>query len=360
MFSDDIYLSLQCVLPHHPMDQVFVLTDEQAAKHCLPVLRAQLRDFGEAFLAQLEHHTLILPAGETHKHLDTVCRIWDFLIEHGATRRAIVLNLGGGVVTDMCGFAASCYKRGIPFVNIPTTLLAIVDASEGGKTGIDYGGLKNEIGLFREAEKTVIYLPFLRTLPAEEFLSGWAEMIKHALIASPLELSRLMAFDIETCWRHPDDPELDEEFRAIVERSVDIKSYFVEQDPEEENQRRILNFGHTIGHAIEEQLIEVGTPRPHGYCVMWGMLAELYLSHIVMQMPTDTLSALTRYTIEHYGKITLSCQTYDRLIELMHHDKKNEGRTINFTLLRQVGNPFINRTATDDQIKEALDYLFSV
>lgn len=359
MITDDIFISLQRILTLHPKEQVFLLTDEHAAAHCLPMFREQLRDCGEAFLSELEKHTLILPAGEEHKSLETVCRIWDFLIAHGATRQALVLNLGGGVITDMGGFAASCYKRGVQFVNIPTTLLAMVDASEGGKTGIDYAGLKNEVGLFREAEETILYLPFLRTLPIEEFLSGWAEMIKHALIASPLELNRILAFDIEA-YRRGGDAEAEEEFRALLLRSLDIKRYFVEQDPEEQHQRRILNLGHTIGHALEERLIEAGTPKAHGYCVLWGMLAELYLSHLTMQMPTDTLSTLTHYCIEYYGKLTLSCNTYDRLIELMHHDKKNDGADINFTLLRAVGNPFINRTATDEEIKQALDFLFTI
>lgn len=311
MITDDIFLELHRILPRFADEQVYLITDENVAHHCLPRFMEQIADFGTLYLNTLQRHTLVLPAGEGEKNLQTVCKIWDWLQAEGATRKSIVLLLGGGVVTDMAGFAAACYQRGIAFVNIPTTLLSIVDASDGGKTGIDYGGLKNQVGLFRPALETIIWLPFLRSLPAEEFLSGWAEMIKHALIASPLEWNRLLAFDLEQYMTRPDEA-LEEEFRAILMRSMDIKRYVVEQDPEEQDVRRVLNLGHTVGHALESILIERGEPRPHGYCVLWGMVAELYLSHVALGFPEAVLSQLSRYMKDYYGAPGFTCKDYDK------------------------------------------------
>lgn len=359
MITDDLFLELHSLMPRFNEEQVFVLTDSNAEKHCLPVLLDQLREMGEPFVSLLKDHTCVLPAGEEHKTLESVCRIWDFLIQKRATRHALLLNLGGGVITDIGGFAASCYKRGIAFVNLPTTLLAIVDAGEGGKTGFDYKGLKNEIGLFRPALETIIYPRFLKTLPKHEFLSGFAEMLKHALIASPLEWERILALDIDRLYHQPDEA-LREEFYAILERSLEIKRYYFEMDPEETGLRKTLNFGHTIGHAIESRLIERGEPQPHGYCVLWGMIAELYLSHLKTGFPSNRLTQLIQLCKEYYGGILFSCKDYDRLIELMRHDKKNTSAGINFTFLRNIGNPIINQTADDDTIREALDFLFSI
>ena len=359
MLTDDIFLELHRILPRFAEDQVFLITDENVARECLPLFESQTADFGQLWQNMLRRHTLVLPAGEAHKNLDTVRRIWDYLQSAGATRRSVVLLLGGGVVTDMAGFAAACYQRGIPFINIPTTLLSIVDASDGGKTGIDYGGLKNQIGLFRPALENIIWLPFLRTLPAEQFLSGWAEMIKHALIASPIEWNRLLAFDLEQYLAAPDEAQEDE-FRALITRSMDIKRYVVEQDPEEQDMRRILNFGHTVGHAIESELIGRGQARPHGYCVVWGMAAELYLSHLCLGFPAEVLTQLSSYMKAHYGAVGFSCRDYERLLSLMRHDKKNTDSRISFTLLRHVGSPCAGSHASDEQIKEALDYLFSL
>ena len=359
MITDDIFLELNSLLVRFDQDQVFILTDTNAQQHCLPVLLDELRDMGEPFLSRLREHTCVLPAGEENKTLDSVCHIWDFLISHQATRQALLLNLGGGMITDIGGFAASCYKRGIPFVNIPTTLLAIVDAGEGGKTGFDYRGLKNEIGLFSNAYETIIYPRFLQSLPKEQFLSGFAEMLKHALIASPLEWERILALDIDQLYHRP-NPTLQEEFAAVLERSLDIKRYFFELDPEEQGMRKTLNFGHTIGHAIESRLIQRSEPQPHGYCVLWGLIAELYISHIQAGFPSETISRLIQVMKEYYGGVLFSCKDYDALIDLMHHDKKNLDATINFTLLRNIGNPMINQTADDETIREALDFLFSV
>lgn len=329
------------ILNNYPQNQVFVLTDE----HVEPLLAG----------LGLENYTrLVIPAGEAQKTLETITQIWDFLIAHQATRHALLINVGGGVITDMGGFAAATYKRGIHYVNIPTTLLAMVDAAAGGKTGFDYHGLKNEIGCFYSPDKTVIRPALLATLPIQALLSGLAEMIKHALIADEQELRRLMALDAETDFTS-------EDFGERLMHSIAIKERITAKDPHETGIRKALNFGHTIGHALEELSLEKDEkPMQHGYAVMYGMLAELYLSHIRLGLDKAVITMLCHFVIENYGRISMSCREYDRLLELMRHDKKNTSAgEINFTLLSEVGKAEVNQTANPDEIREALDFLFS-
>jgi 3-dehydroquinate synthase len=326
-------------------EDIFLLTDENSRKFCLQEVSKTL--------TLRQEHILCLPAGEEHKNLRTVEQIWDFFIEQHATRNSMLLILGGGVLTDMGGFAASTFKRGIPYVNIPTTLLAMVDAANGGKTGFDYKGLKNEIGMFSMPVDTIVYPPFLKTLPHEQLLSGYAEMLKHALIASPLELIHVLALDID----NPDWETLSE----LIQRSIDIKQYIVEQDPNETGLRKSLNFGHTVGHALEEYSFKnSSTPLLHGFAVMYGIVAELYLSVVKLGLQQTTLTQVAHFMREHYGKPVCSCKDYDLLLDLMRLDKKNEkAGEISFALLRQVGNSRINQHCTDDEIRDALDCLFN-
>lgn len=361
MLTHDLDLALRNAVGLRDVSQLFLLADENSMRHCLPLVQNTLKI--------KEDHILCLPAGEQHKTLDTVKHIWDFLIDMKANRQSLLFVLGGGVITDMGGFAASVFMRGMSFVNIPTTLLSMVDAAQGGKTGIDYQGLKNQIGLFSTPIQTIVYPPFLRTLPPVHLLSGYAEMIKHALIASPLELIHVLAFDID----NPDYTQLAE----LIQRSIDIKQYIVEQDPEETALRKSLNFGHTIGHALEEYSLmnsttqtmaatdlnkaSIGSPLLHGYAVMYGIVAELYLSVLKLLLPQQTLTQVSHYMIEHYGKPVCPCKDYDKLLDLMRHDKKNvQQGEINFSLLRQVGNCRINQHCTDDEIRESLDFLFNL
>lgn len=344
IITTDIDLALREQTALTPLEQVFVLTDENTEASCLPLVLQTLPIPKE--------HRLSLPAGEEYKTLRSVERIWSFLQEQGATRKSMLLCLGGGIVTDMGGFAAATFKRGIQWVNIPTTLLGMVDAAAGGKTGFNYGGLKNEIGLIREAKETIVDTDFLKTLPAKEFLSGYAEMLKHAYISSPLELMSILACDID----HIDW----EEFAALVQRSVEIKNYIVDMDPEEIGMRQTLNFGHTIGHALEAHSLKQGEPILHGYAVLYGMVAELYLSHLLLGFPEKDLQPLVQIMKQHYGKAVCGCKEYDALIALMRHDKKNPSPdSITFTLLKTVGNYHLGCTATHEQIREALDFLFN-
>lgn len=327
--------------------QIFLLCDSNTALHCLPIVQQTL--------ALPAEHILTLPAGEEHKNLPSIEAIWQFLLTQGATRKSMLINLGGGVITDMGGFAAATYMRGIPFVNIPTSLLGMVDAAAGGKTGFDYANIKNLIGAFRMPKETLICTDFLKTLPAEHLLSGFAEMLKHALISSPLELASILAFDLRSYLNQP----VDEAMHELISRSIDIKNYIVESDPEEQGMRQTLNFGHTIGHALELHSAK-SAPLLHGYAVLYGMVAELYLSLMKQGFPEKDLQRVIAVMKEYYGKPVCACKDYDELIHIMQHDKKNPSTdAITFTLLRSVGNYRLGCTCTPEEIKEALDFLFN-
>ncbi len=345
IITTDIDLALREQTALTPLEQVFILVDENTRVHSLPIILKTLPLPAEQILC--------IPAGEAHKTLHTVELIWQFLEQRNATRHSLLFCLGGGVLTDMGGFAAATFKRGMPWINIPTTLLGMVDAANGGKTGFNYGGFKNEIGLIREAKQTIIDPVFLNTLPRKQFLSGFAEMIKHALISSPLELASIRAFDLD----RPDPALLQE----LITRSVDIKNYIVDSDPEETGMRQTLNFGHTIGHAIEEySLRHDNEPLLHGYAVLYGMVAELYLSLCKLGFPERDLQAVVAIMKQYYGKPVCPCKDYDELIELMQHDKKNPTPDrITFTLLRSVGNYQLGCSATEEEIRGALDFLFN-
>lgn len=343
--TDNFDLALRDATALMDIQQVYALVDADTRLHCLPIVRQTLKIEDD--------HVCEIPVGDKAKNLETVQQIWNFLIEHGATRKSILINIGGGMLTDIGGFAASTFKRGIPFVNVPTTVLGAVDAATGGKTGFNYHGLKNEIGLFKDSKVTIIYPELFKTLPPKEFLSGFAEMLKHGLISSPLEFCNLLEYDLNT---------LDlERLSSLIHRSCIIKHYLVEQDPEETGMRKALNFGHTIGHALEEAGMAWDMPLLHGYAVMYGMIAELYLSVKRFGFSKETLQQMVSIMIEFYGKIGYECKDYDKIIDFMVHDKKNSSPdAINFTLLKAIGNVQINQVCTRDEIKEALGYLFTL
>ena len=292
---------------------------------------------------------IILPSGEENKKIDSVVSVWEFLSNSGADRKSLLINVGGGMLTDLCGFAATTFKRGIDFVNIPTTLLSQVDASVGGKTGINFNGLKNEIGTFCEPKAVVISAQFLKTLNKSNLLSGFAEMIKHGLIFSPAHLEELHRFNPE----NPDFSVLQE----FIRHSVEIKEHFVLHDPEEKNIRKALNFGHTVGHAIESFAMAQERPVLHGYAVAWGMIAELYLSIDVCGISKQYVEETTEWIKMLYGKFKIDVTDYEPLFKLMQHDKKNESNRINFTLLNDFGQYVINQHCEKDLIFKALNFL---
>ena len=291
---------------------------------------------------------IIIGAEDVHKNLETLASVWQALSEQGATRHSLLINLGGGMVTDLGGFAAATFKRGIAYINIPTTLLSMVDASVGGKTGINFNGLKNEIGVFAPASSVLLETEFLRSLDAHNFFSGYAEMLKHGLISTPEHLAELLSFDTE---------QIDyAALKAMVGRSVQVKENIVEQDPKEHGIRKALNLGHTIGHAFESLALAENRPVLHGYAVAWGIVCELYLSHIKTGFPKEKMRQTIQFIKENYGAFAFNCKQYDRLYELMLHDKKNTAGIINFTLLKEVGDICLNQTADKETIFEVLDF----
>ncbi|MBK7957891.1 MAG: 3-dehydroquinate synthase [Bacteroidetes bacterium] len=278
---------LEDILAQKDYSKILVLVDEHIEANCLPLLFSK---------DSLIHFELIkIPSGEEHKTLDTCQLIWDQFNQHHVDRNAVLINLGGGVICDMGGFAASTYKRGIDFINIPTTILAMVDASYGGKTGINFNGIKNNIGVFKNAIETIIHPVFLQTLPFRELRSGWAEIIKHGLIADRDYFARIEPITeltkiTEAAWTE------------IIRTSIQIKSSIVDQDPEEKGIRKILNFGHTIGHAIESASLKTDQPLLHGEAIAIGMLLEIELSVEHNHFSLEESRRIAKY-IKHILKI---------------------------------------------------------
>lgn len=328
---------LQSIQP----DRLFVLTDTTTLKCCWPFIK----DFPFLNEAQM----LTIGSTDEAKTLDSLAYVWEGLSKGGATRRSAFINLGGGMVTDLGGFAASTFKRGIAFVNIPTTLLAMVDASVGGKTGINFNGLKNEIGVFNNAVAVIIDTQFLQTLDADNLCSGFAEMLKHGLISDDATLDELLSFQL---LHHVDYGRLQE----LVEKSIAVKERIVSEDPLEHGLRKALNLGHTVGHAFESLALHHHRPVLHGYAVAWGLICELYLSATRCGFPTSRLRQVQQFVRETYGEFPLDCREYEQIYALMTHDKKNTAGHINFTLLAGIGDIRINQTASKDDIFEMLDF----
>ena len=366
IISNDIEHDLATAVAESEHDRVFVLTDDTTHECCLPKVAA--------LLAQYDAVPITIAHGDQHKTLAALGDVWTALQQGGATRHSLLINLGGGMITDLGGFAAATFKRGINFINIPTTLLAMVDAAVGGKTGINFGGLKNEIGAFADARFVIINTCFLDTLDAENLCSGYAEMLKHALISDERLWAEHVNFDLS----QPDLAEL----QHMVAESIAVKERIVAEDPHEHGIRKALNFGHTIGHALEEFALQqaggavVSTaptnqttgstaissapgnrPLLHGYAVAFGLIGELYMSARKAGFPTERLHQTTRFIRENYAQTEFTCNDYPTLLNLMRHDKKNTSGVINFTLLHNIGDIRINQTATDEEICEALDFI---
>ncbi len=340
IFSNNVAIELDKIVEGSNPSGVFVLVDENTERMVMPRLNSS---------QAIANATVItVKAGDVNKNLDSLSWIWRQLGENGGTRHSLLINLGGGVVTDMGAFAAATFKRGIRCVNIPTTLLAAVDASVGGKTGINFNGYKNEIGAFSEADAVIISTAFFDTLPTSELWSGYAEMLKHGLISDKRHFAELLDYAIEQNDK--------EHLLLLLQRSVRVKADIVETDPLERGIRRALNLGHTVGHAFESLALDRKLPIPHGYAVAWGMVVELVLSHLQLDFPSDMLQRFASYVYDNYGAFVIGCDDYPELLRLMSHDKKNvTAGEINFTLLKDVGAVEIDHSATVDEIKTALD-----
>ena len=334
--NEDLHIAIQDC----PHDKLFILVDEHTHELCLPLIS------GFDYLKNA--HIITIGPEDIHKNLETLAHVWKELGDQGATRHSLMINLGGGMVTDLGGFAASTFKRGIQYINIPTTLLAMVDASVGGKTGINFNGLKNEIGVFSPAEYVLIDTEFLKTLDNRNLLSGYAEMLKHGIISTTEHWAELLNFDLN---------QIDyKALQQLVAHSVSIKEDIVEKDPFEKNIRKALNLGHTVGHAFESLALENNHPVLHGYAVAWGIICELYFSFIKVGFPKDKLRQTIQFIKENYGVLTFDCKQYDRLYEFITHDKKNSAGIINFTLMGEIGDIRINQSANKEEILEILDF----
>lgn len=322
----------------YPADKIYLLFDQNTEKYCWPLL--------DGFADIDPGNRLVIAPGESNKNLAQVEQVWHFLGEKRADRKSLLINIGGGMLTDLGGFAAGTFKRGIDFINIPTTLLAMVDASVGGKTGINFRGLKNEIGLIRMPVHVFLYVPFLRTLDEANYRSGFAEMLKAGLISDARLWEQLKDFDLS----QKEESQLSE----LLWQAVMIKQQIVERDPAEKGDRKALNFGHTIGHALESYALEEGNPLLHGYAVAYGMILEADLSHQLNGLTSEEVKDIAETMIRIYGVPPETIRHSDHLLQLMRFDKKNERNQINFTLLDQIGSFSVNHVATEQTIAEIL------
>ena len=340
VISQNLQEDLQQAISRCPHDKLFVLTDTTTLRLCWPVIK----DYPYLQEAKM----ITIGATDENKTLQTLASVWEALQQGGATRHSLLICLGGGMVTDLGGFAASTFKRGIQYINIPTTLLSMVDASVGGKTGINFGGLKNEIGVFNCASTVILCAEFLRTLDDYNIRSGYAEMLKHGIISNTENWAELITFDLDNIdYAH---------LQQMVAKSVAIKEEIVEKDPTEKGIRKALNLGHTVGHALESLALEENRTVLHGYAVAWGLVSELYLSAKRTNFPKDKLQQTIQFIRETYGTFVFDCKEYDRLFDFMAHDKKNEAGIINFTLLGDIGDIRINQSANKEEIADMLDF----
>jgi 3-dehydroquinate synthase len=291
---------------------------------------------------------ITIEADDVNKDIRQVIKIWEVLSKSGATRNSLLINLGGGMVTDLGGFAGATFKRGLHNLNIPTTLMASVDAAVGGKTGVNFAGLKNEVGAFYQPDCVMIDCRFLSTLDHNNFLSGYAEMLKHGLISDLDTYYKTITYDINK----PDIVELNK----LVSASVAIKERIVAEDPKEHSIRKALNFGHTVGHALESLAFGKKAPVLHGIAVAAGIVCELYLSHAICGLPTEYLRQTVNFIRDNYPTVVIGCKDYPQIHEFMRHDKKNEGDRVNFTLLGGIGDIRINRQVDEKLLNEAIDF----
>ncbi|MDE6340553.1 MAG: 3-dehydroquinate synthase [Muribaculaceae bacterium] len=338
--TENLLPTLEEELEQVSFSSLHVVTDRNVAQSVLPMIEPSLR--------KRNAKTIVLEGGEEHKDLQVLSGIWEALSNSGATRSSLILNLGGGVITDIGGFAAATFKRGIRYINIPTTVLGTVDASVGGKTAIDFNGLKNEIGAFHNPLKVIISPQPLLSLPERETLSGFAEIVKISLISSVEFYNRALVSDPVS------DPE---RLFSLIEEAVRFKERVTNQDPTEKGLRKILNFGHTAGHAFETWMLRRGTPITHGEAVAHGILVAIILSHLHAGLPSDQIYLYTQNILkQYYHPLPIECKDYDVLLEIMAHDKKNRiSGEILFVLLQAIGTPLPDQPVSPTDLRTALD-----
>lgn len=340
-FNEEGYLALNGYLSSNKFSKIFVLVDSNTHGLCLSQFLPKVETDVEIEIIEIE-------PGEEHKNIETCTGVWSALSELEADRKSLLLNLGGGVITDLGGFVACTFKRGIKYINIPTTLLAMVDASVGGKTGVDLGALKNQIGVISSGEMVLIDTSFINTLPQNQLKSGLAEMLKHGLIYDRSYWNKMS--DLE----HLTLADLD----VLIHESVLIKNDIVEKDPYENNLRKTLNFGHTLGHAIESYFLNSSEKSEllHGEAVAIGMILECYISSELTGLPKSDLHEIQEAITKLYAYVHINKSDYNGIIELLKYDKKNEHGNINFVLLESIGKPKIDCLVDNELILKAFEF----
>lgn len=340
-FNEGSWNALENILRKLNPSSVFILTDVNTKKNCLGHLLTNVS-------FKTTPQILTIPSGEVYKTISSCVELWNQLSERGADRNSLLINLGGGVVTDLGGFVATSFKRGIEFVNIPTSMLAMVDASIGGKNGVDLGILKNQIGSIREPKCVIVDTQFLKTLPTRQITSGYAEILKHGLIHSEAYWNLASQFDMGN----------HQATDALIWGSIVIKNQVITEDPNENGLRKTLNYGHTLGHAIESYLLSHVSKKPlfHGEAIAIGMILATYISSEMFGFPKAKLTEVTHVILGHFQKITFSKRDIEEIIKLLFYDKKNSGGKIYFVLLSNFGQHEINKEVSDDLIYKAFEY----
>ncbi len=344
--GNDVYDTIRSFLYQYEFSdhKIFVLVDHNSRKYCLPRLMSNIQLFQKV-------HIIEVPFGEEVKDITYCQKLWQEMADNNADRNSILINLGGGVISDLGGFVATTFKRGIRYLNIPTTLLSMVDASIGGKVGVDMKGLKNQIGLFSNPQVVFIIPEFLDTLPERQLQAGFAEIIKHSIIYE------------KHYWEELSNQQFDEikEWKELIDWSVEVKNYFVTEDPLDTGFRKVLNFGHTIGHAIETFSLQNDQEfLLHGEAIAIGLICELYLSSKITCLPKNEMDEVIHYITLHFKHYPLRSGNYDLILDIMKHDKKNTGNNYNFTLLTSIGNSMINQEVDIKLILESLRFYQSL
>ncbi len=337
-FKEKGYEELNHLINKKNYSSIFVLVDENSLEHCYPICIPFLKTNKRIKVIEIE-------SGEIHKNLNTCSDVWNALTELGADRKSLLITLGGGVITDLGGFVAATYKRGIDFVNIPTTLLSMVDASIGGKTGVDLGVLKNQIGVFINPEIVIIDVDYLATLEERQYRSGLAEIIKYALTYDVTLLNDLKSFK-------------NLNINPLIHRSIEIKNEVVLQDPRESGIRKILNFGHTLGHAIESYFLDSTTKNSltHGEAIGIGMVCESFLSYKILNLPMKKASIVQDIIMSIYDKVNIETKDYEGIIHLLKHDKKNVNGQVNFVLLNDFEKFQLDCLVPEELLVESINF----
>ncbi|WP_066218015.1 3-dehydroquinate synthase [Formosa haliotis] len=340
-FNSSAYHAVNEYIKENNPSRIFIIVDENTHELCLPHLLESINTSATIEIIEIE-------SGEINKTIETCVGVWNVLSELGADRKSLVINLGGGVITDLGGFVASTFKRGIAFINVPTTLLSMVDASVGGKTGVDLGALKNQIGVINTPQMVIIDPEYLKTLPQTEMRSGLAEMLKHGLIQDKLYWDKFKSMsDLNV--EHLDE---------LIYESIQIKKHVVDIDPHENGLRKTLNYGHTLGHAVESYFLSHPHKKDllHGEAIAIGMILESYISSKLSGLSEAENTEIKDVINNIYDDVRINEEDYEPIIELLKYDKKNSHGNVNFVLLKSIGDTQIDCLVPNDLIIEALNY----